>query len=531
MAFDSAGNIYLAGSSAGTNYPTTPGAYQTTFVQGHVCSGLCQLGVNGGLQHVTKVNPTGSTLIYSTGLNDTTGAAGSTVNTGLAVDAAGNALVTGTLLEATYPLTVPTPSSYSGYLSKLDPTGSSLLFSVPIGGGGVALDSSGALYVGGIVSSYSPAGLNAPVTPVAPPAIFSWVPQQCWPDNIVAFNEAYVMKVDPATGNALDGQWIDGSTASTVGITLAGGDVWIIGSATGPDVPFTSGTLSPTNLGTGFTSGAYVAAVDFSANPAAGAPMVACVLDAGNLEHVRAVAPYQVISLFGTNLGPSTGVAAPDGTDPGVAGVTVTFDGTPAQLQYVSSSQINVVVPVVSSSSPAMQVTVNGATAQPRALPLVETNLNVFANLASNEVSCPGGTINANGFQPLAMNADGSLNSCANPAKPGSTVSFFVDGVGTVSGQLPPPALPVGLVALVSECWAPVEGTTLIDGFVYQVDVQLPTSTSCALQYGSGGAALGVTFSYNGVSIGPLVVPPPSGGPVVNFTPGQPMPMIVWTSH
>ena len=141
MAFDGAGNIYLAGSSAGTDYPTTPGAYQTTFMQGHFCYGLCQLGVNGGLQHITKVNPTGSTLIYSTGLNDTTGLAGSTVNTGLAVDAAGNAFVTGTLLEATYPLTVPMPSNYSGYLSKLDPTGSSLLFSVPIGGGGVMLDS------------------------------------------------------------------------------------------------------------------------------------------------------------------------------------------------------------------------------------------------------------------------------------------------------------------------------------------------------------------------------------------------------
>jgi len=531
IAFDGAGNIYLAGSSAGTSYPTTPGAYQTTFVQGHVCSGLCQLGVNGGLQHVTKVNATGSTLIYSTGLNDTTGLAGSTVNTGLAVDAAGNAFLTGTLLEASYPLTVATPSNYSGYLSKLDPTGSSLLFSIPIGGGGAVLDSSGALYVGGIMSSYSPVGLNAPVTPVAPPAIFSWVPQQCWPDNIVAFNEAYVMKVDPATGNALDAQWIDGSTPTTAGITLAGGNVWITGSATGPDVPFTPGTLSPENLGTGFTAGAYVAAVDFSASPAAGAPMLACVLDAGNLEHVRAVAPYQVISLFGTNLGPSAGVAAPDGTDSTVAGVTVKFDGTPAQLQYVSSSQVNVIVPLVNSSSPSMQVTVNGATAQPRALPLVATNLNLFANLASNEVSCPGGTINASGFQPLAMNADGSLNSCANPAKPGSTVSFFIDGVGTVGGQQPPAALPVGLLALVSECWAPVESTTLINGFVYQVDVQLPTSTSCALQYGSGGAALGVTFSYNGVPIGPLVVPPPSGGPIVNFTPGQPMPMIVWTSH
>ena len=253
------------------------------------------------------------------------------------------------------------------------------------------------------MSGYSPAGLNVRVTPIPPPSIFSWVPQQCWPDNIVAFNEAYVMEVDPAAGNALDAQWIDGSTPTAVGITAASGKVWITGFTPGPDVPFTdipftSGTLSPKNLGTGFTSGAYVAAVDFSASPAAGAPMLACVLDAGNLEHVRAVAPYQVISLFGTNLGPSTGVAAPDGADASVAGVTATFDGNPAHLQYVSASQINVIVPLVDSSA-VMQVTVNGSSTTPRELPLVGTNLNVFADLASNEVSCPGGTINASGFQ------------------------------------------------------------------------------------------------------------------------------------
>jgi hypothetical protein len=86
IVVDGAGNVYLAGSSTGTDYPTTPGAYQTTFVQGYTCSFLCQLGFPGGLQHVTKVDPTASKLIYSTGLNDIKGSAGSTNNTGLAVD-------------------------------------------------------------------------------------------------------------------------------------------------------------------------------------------------------------------------------------------------------------------------------------------------------------------------------------------------------------------------------------------------------------------------------------------------------------
>jgi uncharacterized protein (TIGR03437 family) len=271
-----------------------------------------------------------------------------------------------------------------------------------------------------------------------------------------------------------------------------------------------------------------VAAVDFATSATAGRPTIACVLDAANLERVRAVSPYQAIALFGENLGPASGAGAPDGTDLSIAGVTVTFGGTPAPLLYVSSSQINVEVPA--GSSPVMQVTVNGASSAPRLFQQATSNLNLFANLASNEVSCPAQGIVASGFQPLAMNADGSLNSCSNPAKPGATVSFFVDGVGLPSGSVPPAQLPLELEAHIRSCSAPVLNTTLTNAFVYKVDVQLPSSvTSCAVESNSNVAAFSVTFSYNGAPVGPLVVPlPPPGIPIWSFAPGQPMPMIVW---
>jgi uncharacterized protein (TIGR03437 family) len=538
IALDPAGNIYLAGSSAGTDYPTTPGAYQTTFVQGHVCYGLCQIGFNGNLQHVTKVDAAASKLIYSTGLNDPTGLAGSTTNTGLAIDAAGDAYVTGTLLEASYPFTVKAPNSATGYLSKLDPTGVKLLFSTPVGGAGVELDSSGALYVGGIVSSYDPVGLAVPTTPVAPPAQFSWIPQQCLPDNITAISAAYVMQVDTSSGNVLDSQWIDGSAPGATGIALTDGKVWITGETPGADVPFTPDVLAPQGLGPGFLAGAYLSQVDFSGGVNTG-PAIACVLDGGNLTHVGPVAAFQLLSIFGTNLGPAKGVAAMGGSAKSLGGVSVTFDGNPAQLLYVSSSQINVAVPAPLPSqavapypnATVMQLKVNNVTLE-RQFPLTVSNMNLFATLTSNEISCAPAKQIANGFQPVATNANGLPNSCTNPAQLGSTVSFFMHGVGAEQLGFPPAKQLFNLEALVGECSVPVTNASLIDGFVYKVDVSVPPLLPCGDGYNEDSAEnpFSVTFTYNGETVGPRVVPAPNGGPIINFAPGQPLPMIVWVT-
>ncbi len=548
LVLDSVGNIYMAGSSIGTTYPTTPSAYQTTFVQGSYCFGLCQISFQGGLQHVTKVDPAASKLIYSTGLNNTAGLAGSTTNTGLAVDSAGDAYVTGTLFQAQYPFTVAPPSvtpasSYGTYLTKLDPAGASVLYSLPIGGGGVQLDSSGALYVGGVIS-----GLNLllTATQVTLPPVFSWIPQLCAPNNVTAIQEAYVMKLEPATGNAQDGQWIDGSGAGAVGITLAGSQVWITGTTPASDVPFTPGVLAPANLGPGFLEGAYLAAADFSTGVNTG-PAIACVLDSGNLTHVRSITSFQLISIFGANLGPTTGVTAPNGTAASLGGVSAAFLSNggqilPAQLLYVSSSQINLEVPspslaggVPAPTSMVLAVTVNGKLLE-RQFPFTSSNLNVFANLSSNSITCPAIGYPVAGAQPLAMNADGSLNSCAHPAHYGSTVSFFLHGIGGFANPFTsqPFSGLLNLQATVGSCSAAVTNTSLIDDFVYQVQVALPTALDpCDADYsnGTGENYFPVTFSYNDLPVGPLMVPGDLAGPLTSFAaPGQPMALIVWVA-
>jgi uncharacterized protein (TIGR03437 family) len=389
------------------------------------------------------------------------------------------------------------------------------------------------VYVGGVLSSYDPVGLGPPpVTPVAPPPVFSWIPQPCWPNNIVAISEAYVMKIDPNSGNVEDAQWVDGSAPIATALTLASGNAWIVGTTPAPDVPFTPGVLSPQNIGPGFTAGAFLAAADFSSSPGTG-PAIACVLDGGNLTHVGAVAAFQLISVFGENLGPATGVVAPDGSAPTLAGVNITFDGNPAQLLYVSSTQINVAVPAPPSSSLSpppiamvLELNVNGQTVE-RQFPFTSSNLNVFAQLNSNQIDCPSFNAIINGFQPTAMNADGSMNSCSNPAKFGSTVSFFVHGVG----YSPAPQTLSGVEAAIGNCLVPAANASLITAFVYKVDIPLPDALlPCATTYSltSVENPFQVTLSSGGVPMGPRVVPSPGG---VIVAAGQPMPMVIWVTQ
>lgn len=86
LALDAAGNIYVAGSTYLLDYPTTPDAYQTTFPTFTDCVAPCFMGGGQGQnQYVTKVDPTGSMLIFSTSVSGTN----NTTSAGLAVDSSG----------------------------------------------------------------------------------------------------------------------------------------------------------------------------------------------------------------------------------------------------------------------------------------------------------------------------------------------------------------------------------------------------------------------------------------------------------
>ena len=154
IVVDGNGDIYVVGSSASTNYPTTSGAYRTSN--------------SGGTDAVvTKIRGDGGGLVWSTYI----GGSGTDDARCVAVDAAGYVYVSGHTSSTNFPTTsgafrTTNSGSYDAFIVKLAPDGKSLVYSTYYGGSwddyprGMAVDASGNVYIGGFTSS-----ADIPTTP------------------------------------------------------------------------------------------------------------------------------------------------------------------------------------------------------------------------------------------------------------------------------------------------------------------------------------------------------------------------------
>jgi Beta-propeller repeat len=147
VAIDSFQNVYVTGLTNSTNFPTTTGAFQTVY------------GGGNSDVFITKLNPAGSALLYSTYLGGTDAENGA----GIAVDTNGNAIVTGQTCSINLPTLNPFQAVNNGncdaFVSKLNASGSALVYSSYLGGldidaaYGIAVDSLGAAFVTGATIS------------------------------------------------------------------------------------------------------------------------------------------------------------------------------------------------------------------------------------------------------------------------------------------------------------------------------------------------------------------------------------------
>jgi hypothetical protein len=236
IAVDSSGNAYVTGTAQSTNFPTTPGAYQTR-----------KPNSDGASPFVTKLDPNGRTLVYSTYL----GGNNDDETKSIAVDASGHAYVTGTTSSENFPTT---PGAYQtskpaggvpAFVTKLDPYGQTLVYSTYLGGNSqdqgqsIAVDSNGNAYVTGYTSSP-----NFPTTARA---------YQTSPPN---GSTAFVTKLAANGQTLVYSTYLGGNTTDGgYGIAVdSSGNACITGSTSSTNFPTTTGAYqtSPPN---GSTSG------------------------------------------------------------------------------------------------------------------------------------------------------------------------------------------------------------------------------------------------------------------------------------
>src|SRR6476661_971434 len=253
IAVDSNGNAYVTGI-AGPGFPITPGASQPTY------------GGGSGDAFITKVNPTGSALVYSTyfGGSDREDAQA------IAIDNNGNAYITG----LTYSTNLPgrdlgfqnaLAGSYDGFVAKFDGNGARA-YSTYLGGFGedkgadIAVDSAGNAYVVGITTSTDFPTKNAVQATYAGSANDVYVTGDTTSTNFPTKNaiqsvsgggkDAFVTKIN-ASGSALvDSTYIGGSGDDNgSGIAVdASGAVYVAGSTTSTNLP-TANPLQAANGG------------------------------------------------------------------------------------------------------------------------------------------------------------------------------------------------------------------------------------------------------------------------------------------
>jgi uncharacterized protein (TIGR03437 family) len=172
------------------------------------------------------------------------------------------------------------------------------------------------------------------------------------------------------------------------------------------------------------------AAVNPSMTGTSGAPLIGAtgIFNAASYAPItNAVAPGEFVTLFGSNLASTEKIGSVP-LPPELANVSVTVNGRPAPLSFVSSGQINLVVPYATTEPFAtFQVSNNGAKSNQVT---VYTNLNApgIFTLTNN-----GGTFPPAVGPAAVLHVDYSLVTPGNPAKAGETLQLYLTGLGAVS--------------------------------------------------------------------------------------------------
>jgi uncharacterized protein (TIGR03437 family) len=188
----------------------------------------------------------------------------------------------------------------------------------------------------------------------------------------------------------------------------------------------------------------------------------------------NSITPGEFIALFGTGLAKSLQVASPP-YPPTLNGVTVQINGKPAPIYFVSTGQINCLVPYGVTGTTATITVTNGTASNAVTVPLAPTAPGMFS------INQSGGGVGA------ILHSDFSRVSATSPAVGGETVLLFLTGMGPVDQPVVDGAAPAQLTNTISRPVVLIGGlqaTVLFSGLspqfpgLYQMNVTLPAFPS-----------------------------------------------------
>jgi uncharacterized protein (TIGR03437 family) len=310
---------------------------------------------------------------------------------------------------------------------------------------------------------------------------------------------------------------VTGSTSSlTFSVLATSTGNWLLVSPASGTAPATlSVSIDPTNLNPGTHQGTISLAagtgttvstptINVTVTVTAPLPVISKITNAASYA-TGPISPGEIITIFGTAIGPATGTGLALDQNGNVAttsgGVQVLFNGIAAPMVYASSTQVSAVVPyaIAQIASPSVYIR--------------------YGNQSSNGLS-PGSattapgifSANSSGTGPGAiLNQDYSVNAPGNPAAKGSVVSVYMTGEGQTSpggstgkvttAPYPVPLLPVAV--LVDGQPATYQFAGEAPGFVsgvMQLNVVIPASARTGdlpllVKIGSNSSQAGITVS------------------------------------
>lgn len=321
----------------------------------------------------------------------------------------GSWLILGTSTSKTTPSNVTvsvsgtglTPGTYNGTITVLIPQATPSVQVIPVT---FTIGSSVSIAVSASTLSFTASAGAASPPPTQPVMITS-------SSGAVAFTtstSSNLVTVNPTSG----------TTPQTISIGL---NPTVLAGLAASATPYAETVTVTTSVGT------LTIDVNVTVQPST-APVLGAVVNSAS-SVAGAVSPGEIISIFGANIGPSTaaGLAlTPSGkVATTLQGDTVTFNGVPAPLIYVSGGQINAIVPyeVAGQQTVPVQIQFGGSLS-------AAVNVSVTPTAPAIFSLSQGG-----GGQGAILNQDNTVNGASNPAAIGSAISIYATGEGLLSPQ------------------------------------------------------------------------------------------------